>query len=157
MRTGLCISSSTYAIDCKLCQIRWCIKIYTSKMSSLWSRALGIIYKPDKKMRTRFCFANSTCNISCKRCLIGLGNKRITSMMSSWWSRDLGTMYRPVTKWEPDFVSQVLHELSTSNFVRYVRVTKELQQCHHGDHMTWVQFKDQIKNEDQILYIKFYL
>ena len=67
-------------------------------MSSLWSRALGIIYKPDKKMRTRFCFANSTSNISCKRCLIGLGNKRNTSMMSSWWSRDLGTMYRPVTK-----------------------------------------------------------
>ena len=43
-----------------------------------------------------------------------------------------------------------------SNFVRYVRAMKELYPWHHhGSHMTWIQFTDQMKNEGQILYLKF--
>ena len=46
----------------------------------------------------------------------------------------------------------------TSNFVRYVRVTKDLQTWqHHDSHVTWIQFTDAIENEDQILYLKFYM
>ena len=48
-------------------------------------------------------------------------------------------------------VSQVLHALLTSNFVRYVRVTKKLHSWHHhGGHVTSVQFTDKMKNEEQI-------
>ena len=52
--------------------------------------------------------------------------------MMSWWSRDLSTIYRPGRKWGSDFVSQVLYGILTTNFVRYVRMTKELNPCHHG-------------------------
>ena len=51
-------------------------------------------------------------------------------------------------------MSQVLHALLTSNFVRYVRVTKELHSWHHhGGHVTWVQFTDKMENEEQIWYL----
>ena len=70
----------------------------------------------------------------------------------------LDTIYRSERKWGPDLVSQVLHTLLTSNFVRYVKVTKELLPWHHhGSHVTWVQFTDKIENEDQIWYLKFYV
>ena len=51
-------------------------------------------------------------------------NKRILLMISLWLSRDLATFYRNTIKWGPDLVSQLLHAQLTSNFVRYVRLTK---------------------------------
>ena len=79
-------------------------------------------------------------------------------MTSSCSSCDLSTIYRPDRKWGPDFVSQVLYGVLTTNFVRYLRVTKELHSCHHhGGHVTWVQFTGKIENEDQICYLKFYM
>lgn len=48
-----------------------------------------------------------------------------------------------------DFVSQVQRELLTSNFARYVGVTKDLHQWRrHGDHVTWLQFTTWIQNKD---------
>ena len=47
-------------------------------------------------------------------------------MILSWWSRDFSTIYRPDRKLGPDSVSQVLYGVLTVNFVRYVRMTKEL-------------------------------
>ena len=45
-----------------------------------------------------------------------------------------------------------------SYFVRCVRVTKELHPWHHhGSHMTWIQFADQIKNQDQKFYMQYWL
>ena len=39
-----------------------------------------------------------------------------------------------------------------SNFVRYVRATKELHPWHHhGSHVTWIKCTDRMENEDQIL------
>ena len=52
-------------------------------------------------------------------------------METLWQSRDLHTIYRPDRKWGPDFVSQVLCGLLTTNFDRYVRMTKKLHPWHH--------------------------
>ena len=52
-------------------------------------------------------------------------------------------------------ISGSIATILTSNFVR---VTKELYPWHHhGSHVTVIQFTDQIENEDQILYLKFYM
>ena len=80
-------------------------------------------------------------------------------MTSSCSSLDLSTIYRPDRKWDSDFVSQVLYGVLTTNFVRYLRITKELHPWHnhHGGHVTWVQFIGKIENEEQIFYLKFYM
>ena len=65
---------------------------------------------------------------------------------------DLGTICRQDRKWGPDLVSQLLYALLTSNFVIYIRVTKELHPWHHhSGYVTWVQFTD----KSQIWYLKF--
>ena len=47
-------------------------------------------------------------------------------MATLWQSRDLHTIYRPDRKWGPDFVSQVLCGLLTTNFDKYVRMRKKI-------------------------------
>ena len=55
-------------------------------------------------------------------------------------------------------ISGSITTMLISNFVRYIRVTKKLHPWHHhGSHVTWIQFKDRIENEGQILYFKFYM
>ena len=58
-------------------------------------------------------------------------------------------IYRPETKQRPDALFQVLWLLLTSNFVRYIGMTKGYDRWHYRDcHMTCVQFTEQIQNED---------
>ena len=55
-------------------------------------------------------------------------------------------------------ISGSIATMLISDFVRYVRVTIELQPWHHhGSHVTWKQFTDRIENEEQILYLRFYI
>ena len=55
-------------------------------------------------------------------------------------------------------ISGSIATILISNFVRYVRVTKKLHPWHyHDSQVTWIQFTDPIENEDQILYLKFYM
>ena len=47
-------------------------------------------------------------------------------MTQSWQSRDLDTIYRLDGNRGPEFLSQVLYGVLATNFVKNVRVTKEL-------------------------------
>ena len=61
-------------------------------------------------------------------------DKGITFMRPSWQSRDMDIIYRSNRKWVPDLV---LYGVLTTNFVRYVRMTKELYRWHHhGGHVS---------------------
>ena len=45
-----------------------------------------------------------------------------------------------------------------SNFLTYVRVTKELHLWHnHASYLTWIQFTDWMEIEDQNFYLKFFM
>ena len=114
-----------------------CQVINTFRIIDIEYRSFATSYK-----RERFAFEN--CN-----------SLRVLSFCIS---RDLDTIYRPDRKWGPDLVSQVLHALLTSSFVRYVMVITELYPWHHhGGYVTWVQFTEKIENEDQNWYLKFYV
>ena len=81
-------------------------------------------------------------------CQICWGDIRFEFMTSSWCPRDLSTIYRPDRKWDPNFAYQALYGVLTTNFVRYVRMTKELHPWHHGGHVTWhnLQIREKISS-----------
>ena len=106
-------------------------------MTPSWqSHDLDTTYRPDRKWGPDFVsqvpYALLTSTLS-----VMLGWHKIWIYDVTMVVTRLGTIYRPDRKWDPDFVFQVLYGVLSTNFVRYVRMAKELHPWHdHGGHVT---------------------
>ena len=67
-----------------------------------------------------------------------------------------GTIYRPATKRGIDYVSRALQVAGSSNFVRCICLTKDWW-YNQTSPVTWVQFTDQLQNEEPIKNFKLWL
>ena len=123
MRTSFCISSSIWTIDFNFVSyIGWHkIWIYDVIIVIMW--LASAIYRPDRKWA----------QISHLKFYLRYSLQTLSDMLEwqknyihdiKWLSRYLNLIYRPDKKWGQDLASQVLKTLLTSNFVRYVGVTK---------------------------------
>ena len=98
---------------------------------------MDAIYRSETKWGTDTLLKFYGYYIDVKLSHICKGDKRITSMTQSCQLPDLDTIYRLDGNWGPEFLSQVLYGVLATNFVKNVRVTKELHPWHHhGGHMT---------------------
>ena len=90
-----------------------------------------------------------------KRCANPYINTTDVIILVTWFGNNLETRNKMRNRY---LFSGFIGTILISNFVSYVKVTKELHPWHHhGSHLIWIGVIDGIESEDQIFCLKIYM